>query len=133
MLPRKNLVVMTIGMALVLTLSTASAFAADAVKEESGHQHQSKQSKSSGHGDGKSEDHHGHQCEHMMSAVDQDKDGKISKAEFMKHHEALFDKKDTNKDGFLDDTEMHRMMMKHMHKHDHQKGGDDHNHGDTKQ
>lgn len=128
---RKNLVVMTIGTALVLVLSTASVFAADAAKEN-GHQHQSKQS--SGHGDGKSDEHHNHQCEHMMSSVDQDKDGKISKAEFMKHHETLFDKKDTNKDGFLDDTEMHQMMMKHMHKHDHQKGSD-HNHGsqgDTK-
>ena len=132
MLRRKNLVTMTIGTALVLALTTASTFAADAAKE-SGHQHQSKQS--GGHGDGKSDDQHGHQCEHMMSSVDQDKDGKISKAEFMKHHEALFDKKDANKDGFLDDTEMHRMMMKHMHKHDHQKDGD-HSHGsrgDTKQ
>lgn len=131
MQPRKNLVVMTIGTALVLALSTASVFAADAAKEN-GHQHQSKQS--SGHGDGKSDEHHNHQCEHMMSSVDQDKDGKISKAEFMKHHEALFDKKDANKDGFLDDTEMHQMMMQHMDKHDHQKGND-HNHGsqsDTK-
>lgn len=131
MLAKKNLAIMTVGTALMLALSTTSAFAADAAKD-SGHQHQSKQS--SGHGDSKTEDHQGHQCEHMMSSVDQDKDGKISKAEFMKHHENLFDKKDANKDGFLDDNEMHRMMMKHMHKHDkhdHQKDGD-HSHGDNK-
>lgn len=36
----------------------------------------------------------------------------------MKHHEAMFDKKDANKDGFIDQSEMHR-MMDHMHKQGH--------------
>ena len=129
MILKKNLFAMSMGTVLLLALSTTTVLAADAAKE-SGHQHQNKQG--GGHGDGKSDDH-GHQCEHMMSSVDQDKDGKISKAEFMKHHEALFDKKDSNKDGVLDDTEMHRMMMKHMHKHDHQKEKEGaHSHGDSK-
>ena len=46
----------------------------------------------------------------------------------MKHHEAMFDKKDVNKDGFIDREEMHR-MMDHMHKHG---GGDGHAHEETK-
>jgi hypothetical protein len=56
----------------------------------------------------KSDDHHGHQCHDKMSAVDLNKDSKISKEEFMKHHEAMFDKKDANKDGFMDESEMHK-------------------------
>ena len=80
----------------------------------------------------KSDGHHGHPCPHKMSSADQNKDGKISKEEFMKHHETIFDKKDANKDGVLDDTEMHR-MMDHKHKHDYQKDKDGgHKHDDTK-
>ena len=46
----------------------------------------------------------------------------------MKHHEAMFDKKDTNKDGLLDDTE-----IRHMHKHKHDQHKEDgHAHGDEK-
>jgi uncharacterized low-complexity protein len=37
--------------------------------------------------------------------MDANKDGKISKDEFIKAHEAMFDAKDTNKDGFIDQTE----------------------------
>ncbi len=131
MLPIKNVVSVAMGSFFLLSVSTTVVLAADAAKE-SAHQHQSGQGSS--HGDGKSDDrhsHHGHQCGHMMSSVDQNKDGKISKEEFMKHHEAMFDKKDANKDGVLDTTEMHCMMMDHMHKQDHQKEGE-HSHGDTK-
>ena len=60
----------------------------------------------------------------MMSKVDSDKDGKISKEEFLKHHEAMFDKKDLNNDGFIDEDEMGKMMKKHMH--GHEQGGHDH-------
>ncbi len=128
MLPVKNVASVALGTVFLLSVSTTTVLAADAAKD-SGHQHQSGQSAS--HGDGKSSDHHSHQCGHMMSSVDQNKDGKVSKEEFMKHHEAMFDKKDTNKDGVLDNTEMHCMMMDHMHKHDHQKEGE-HTHGDAK-
>ena len=128
----KNLVVIAAGTIFLLTFGATMVSAADATKDSS-HQHQSGQA--TGHGDMKSGDHHehhGHQCQHMMSSVDLNKDGKISKEEFMKHHEAMFDKKDTNKDGLLDEAEMHS-MMNHMHKHDQQKGGDDgHAHGDAK-
>jgi uncharacterized low-complexity protein len=40
-----------------------------------------------------------------MSMGDTDKDGKISKAE----HDAMFAKKDANKDGYVDKTEMGKM------------------------
>ncbi|SFE70637.1 calcium-binding protein [Nitrosomonas sp. Nm166] len=117
---KRNSIVIATGAALLLTFSTTTVFATDA--KDSSHQHQSGQA--TGHGDMKV-DHHDH---HKMSSVDQNKDGKISKEEFMKHHEAMFDKKDTNKDGFLDDTE-----IRHIHKHkqdQHKQGG--HAPGDAK-
>jgi len=126
MLHNRKLTAIAVGTVFILTFGATTASAVDAAKD-SGHQHQSGQA--AGHGD-KSDDHHSHQCQHMMSSVDLNKDGKISKEEFIKHHEAKFDKKDTNKDGFLDEAEMHS-MNKHMHKHDQQKDGD-HDHGGAK-
>ncbi|ARO86930.1 hypothetical protein EBAPG3_003615 [Nitrosospira lacus] len=40
-----------------------------------------------------------------MSMVDTNKDGKVTKQEFLKHHEAIFDRMDTNKDGAVDQPE----------------------------
>lgn len=40
-----------------------------------------------------------------MSMVDANKDGKVTKEEFLKHHEAIFDRIDTNKDGAVDQPE----------------------------
>jgi uncharacterized low-complexity protein len=40
-----------------------------------------------------------------MSMVDANKDGKVSKQEFLKHHEAIFDRIDANKDGSVDQPE----------------------------
>mgnify|MGYP000897014662 FL=1 len=127
MLHKRNLIAIAAGTVFLFTFGATTASTAAATKD-SGHQHQSGQA--TGHGDMKSGDHHEHQCQHMMSSVDLNKDGKISKEEFIKHHEAKFEKKDTNKDGFLDETEMHG-MMNHMHKHDQQKAVD-HDHGDAK-
>lgn len=45
----------------------------------------------------------------------------VSKEEFMKKHDAMFDKADTNKDGMLDAKEhkaLHRDMKKHMKAHE---------------
>lgn len=44
-----------------------------------------------------------------MSMADTDKDGKVSKEEAAKHHEAMFTQMDANKDGFIDKTEMGKM------------------------
>jgi uncharacterized low-complexity protein len=41
-----------------------------------------------------------------VETMDSNKDGKIDKAEFVKYHEAMFDKLDTNKDGAIDQGEM---------------------------
>jgi len=42
--------------------------------------------------------------------MDANKDGKVSKEEFMKAHEAMFSNMDANKDGSIDKTEMGKMM-----------------------
>lgn len=41
-----------------------------------------------------------------VSVMDANKDGKVSKGEFLMHHEAVFANMDANKDGMVDDTEM---------------------------
>ena len=45
-----------------------------------------------------------------MSMADANKDGKISKEEFTKHHDAMFTQMDANKDGSIDKDEMGKMM-----------------------
>ena len=40
-----------------------------------------------------------------MSLADTNKDGKVTKEEFLKHHGAIFDQIDVNKDGSVDKTE----------------------------
>ena len=128
---KRNVLSAAVAATFLLAVSATAVFAADATQD--GHQHHGGQASGhSGHshGDAKSGDQHGHQCEHM-SAVDTNKDGKISKEEFMKHHEAMFDKKDVNKDGFIDQSEMHRMMDR-MCKHSDDGHTHTHPHNDTK-
>ncbi|MBT9591418.1 MAG: EF-hand domain-containing protein [Thiobacillus sp.] len=42
--------------------------------------------------------------------LDTNKDGKVSRKEFMNGHAAMFKTMDTNKDGYLDQAEMNKMM-----------------------
>lgn len=104
----------------------STTIAADDTHAE--HQHDNK---------GDSGKHHmSHGKCNMMSKVDSNKDGKISKEEFLKYQEAKFEKKDLNKDGFIDKDEMDKMMKKHMHGHGHKKNKMDdktHGHGDMKE
>lgn len=41
-----------------------------------------------------------------VDVMDANKDGKVDKAEFLKHHEAMFGKMDANKDGKVDAGEL---------------------------
>lgn len=53
------------------------------------------------------------------SVMKKEKDGSVSKDEFMKHHQWMFEQNDANKDGYLDTNEMknlHKMVNK-MHAH----------------
>lgn len=45
-----------------------------------------------------------------MAMMDANKDGKVSRREFMKSHEAMFAAKDKNKNGFIDADEMKAAM-----------------------
>jgi len=56
--------------------------------------------KPSGYGETKSAEG---QC--GMSMIDVNKDGKVTKQEFLKHHETIFDQIDANKDGAVDQPE----------------------------
>ncbi len=131
MLPKRNLTPAVIGAVFLFTFNATTALATDATK---GNQHQHHTAKPADKKSVDGHEHQGHQCDHKMSTVDADKDGKISREEFIKHHELIFDKKDTNKDGFLDESEMHHMMgHKHMHEHGSQnKEGSGHTHSDAK-
>jgi len=53
------------------------------------------------------------------SVMVKEQDGSVSKKEFMKHHEWMFDQNDTNKDGYLSPDEMKNLhkMVKKMHEH----------------
>ena len=50
-------------------------------------------------------------CGGKMMEADTNKDGNISKTEFMSRHEAMFNEADTNKDGMLDASE-HKALHK---------------------
>lgn len=41
-----------------------------------------------------------------VDMMDANKDGKADKAEFLKHHEGMFEKMDANKDGMIDSAEL---------------------------
>ena len=41
-----------------------------------------------------------------VTMADLNKDGKVSKEEFTKHHDVMFEHMDANKDGFIDKSEM---------------------------
>ena len=43
--------------------------------------------------------------------MDANKDGNVSKEEFMKAHETMFSNMDANKDGAIDKAEMGKMMQ----------------------
>lgn len=48
----------------------------------------------------------------MMKIIDKDADHKVTRAEFMAYHEAMFAKMDKNKDGVIDQDEWLAMQKK---------------------
>lgn len=54
-------------------------------------------------------------CAEMMATADTDKDGKLSKEEFMAEKTKMFEKYDKDGDGMLSTNE-HEMMASDMHK-----------------
>lgn len=58
--------------------------------------------------------------------ADTNKDGKITKEEWTKHHDLKFEQMDSNKDGAIDKDEMEKSRMKSG------KSGGDKSHGDKK-
>jgi len=75
-----------------------------------------------GHEDGEKGDFRGK----MMEKVDTDKDGKISKAEFIASHEQRFVEADTDADGFLSQDEMKAKWEKmHEKRKEHRMGKED--------
>jgi hypothetical protein len=50
--------------------------------------------------------------EYGMSLMDKNKDNKVSKEEFIKYNEAIFDKIDTNRDGSVDKNEADSYVSK---------------------
>ena len=59
-----------------------------------------------------------------MSMADTDNDGKVSRDEHARHAEKMFDKMDTNKDGYIDKDEASEMKKKYRSGH-----GQGHGHG----
>ena len=59
----------------------------------------------------------------MLDRLDTNKDGKVSKDEFLRPKEERFAKFDTNKDGFLDSTEMQAVKDKMEQMREHGFGG----------
>jgi len=48
-----------------------------------------------------------------MSMADTDKDGRVSSEEHARHSQMMFEKMDTNKDGYIDKDEMDKMRKMH--------------------
>jgi hypothetical protein len=59
-----------------------------------------------------------------MSMADTDNDGRVSRDEHARHAEIMFDRMDTNKDGYIDKDEASAMKKKRHHGHGHGHGRD---------
>lgn len=57
-----------------------------------------------------------------MSMADTDKDGRVSKEEHARHSQLMFERMDTNGDGYIDKDEANKMRMKHRRDHSSRSG-----------
>jgi uncharacterized low-complexity protein len=143
---KKSIISLAIGSAVAATLGTASIasagenpFAAQSLKAgymlaESHYDGDKKDTygdKKDSYGDRKGDKKYGEgRC--GMSMADTDNDGRVSKDEHARHAETMFEKMDTNKDGYIDKDEAGKMKRKHGHGHGHGHGarGDKYDSGD---
>jgi uncharacterized low-complexity protein len=119
---KKSIVSLALGSALAVTLGAASV--ASAAESPFAVQSLNKSFMVAGsHDDGDKKDGHGDKkCEEGrcgMSMADTDKDGRVSREEHAAHSQLMFDKLDTNKDGFIDKDEASAMKKKKKHDHSH--------------
>jgi uncharacterized low-complexity protein len=111
---QKNLIAAAIGSAFVASMSAAPiAAAADNPFALSGLSsgYQVAETSSAKPMEGKCGGMKAGEAKCGMPMMDANKDGKVSQDEFVKGHEAMFGTMDANKDGFLDNTEMGKMMQ----------------------
>ena len=132
---KKSIISLALGSALAATLGTASiASAAEspfavqslnkgymvAGSHDYGDKRDDYGDKKDGYGDKKRGEG---RC--GMSMADTDNDGRVSKDEHARHAETMFDRMDTNKDGYIDKDEANAMKKKrHGHGHGHGHGYD---------
>jgi hypothetical protein len=82
-----------------------------------------------GYGDRKGDKKYGEgRC--GMSMADTDNDGRVSKDEHARHAEVMFERMDTNKDGYIDKDEASKMKKRHGHGHGHHGSRDKYGSGD---
>jgi hypothetical protein len=98
-----NPVKTSLAIAAILCASTF-AFAHDGKDQDTGHQ--------TGHHHGGG--HHGGMMNSRMKAMDTDNDGLVSKAEFMKAHEAMWDSMPKDKSGQVSLAEMEKAHQARM-------------------
>jgi len=140
---KKSIISLAIGSAVAATFGTASiASAAEnpftaqsldkgyMVAESHYHDKDPYGDKKDGYGEKKGDKKYGEgRC--GMSMADTDNDGRVSKDEHARHAETMFERMDTNKDGYIDKDEASKMKKKHGHGHgDRHRSGDRYDSGD---
>jgi uncharacterized low-complexity protein len=131
---KKSVISLALGSAFAVTLGTASVASASdnpfaAQSLEKGGYEPSKDGygeKRDGYGEKRGDKKYGEgRC--GMSMADTDNDGKVSRDEHARHADTMFEKMDTNKDGYIDKDEASAMKKKHRHDRGH---GDSYRSGD---
>ncbi|MDE2366538.1 MAG: EF-hand domain-containing protein [Betaproteobacteria bacterium] len=112
---KKSLMSLALGSAIVATLGTASiASAADSPFTAQPLNKGYMVADAQGYGESYGKSGEG-RC--GMSMADTDKDGRVSREEHARHCDMMFNKMDTNKDGYIDKDEMENWRKMHGYRH----------------